>query len=80
MNERMAVALRKIQEGIDCGESIVLARTKACGSTQGPFTQDVMHTQEYVDMLNAYQIKIGKRFQFKLEDGKLVKCSRKPKE
>lgn len=57
--EQIKSALQKIKLGIDCGESIQMARKKACGHDQSPLCQKVMHTEEYVEMLNKYLEKIG---------------------
>lgn len=66
MNERIKKALDEIKRGIDCGESIALARKKACGTPTAKFEIQVMHTEEYVQILNDYMEKIRKPIRYKL--------------
>lgn len=66
MTERVKKALEQIKHGLDCGESIAMARKKACGTPTSKFAFEVMHTEEYVQILNDYMEKIKKPIRYKL--------------
>lgn len=71
MNEKIRIALEKIRYGLECGESIGLARTKAVGSQHTKLSNEVMATEEYCAMLNDYMVKIKKPTRYEIKNGKL---------
>lgn len=66
LSEKVKQALEQIQACIDSGESISMSRKKVCGTPTSKLAEELMRTQEYVDILNAYMVKIGKPIRYKL--------------
>lgn len=66
MTDRVKEALEKIRLGLACGESLPVARKKSCGTPTAGFAKQVMYTQEYVDILNEYMIRINKPIRYTL--------------
>lgn len=65
-------ALDEIKSNLESGDSIQLARTKACGQPQNALCKKVMRTDEYRVLLNKYLSTSRSHFRYESKEGSLV--------
>lgn len=75
--EKIQQVLEKFKECIDSGDSIHLSRRKACGKVDNYLAKEMMLTEDYLNILNAYLKAKGCNMVYRREETKIV--SVKPK-
>lgn len=71
-SEQIIATILQINEHLESGDSISVARKKVCGNNFSSVNRkrvirSIVTHPLYVSVLNAYLIRIGKRFQYKVK-------------